>query len=39
MFISGNLAVDEVKVPADGAVRMASDHLPLFVQLSLLDSP
>lgn len=38
MFISVDLAVEEVKVPADGAVRMASDHLPLYVQLSLPDS-
>jgi endonuclease/exonuclease/phosphatase family metal-dependent hydrolase len=37
MFISGGLAVDEVKVPADGVVRTASDHLPLFVQISLPD--
>jgi endonuclease/exonuclease/phosphatase family metal-dependent hydrolase len=37
MFISGDLGVDEVKVPADGVVRTASDHLPLFVQLSLPD--
>ena len=35
MFISGDLAVEEVRVPADGAVRIASDHLPLFVQLRL----
>src|SRR6266567_1199289 len=38
MFISGELAVEAVRVPADGAVRMASDHLPLFVQLRLPDS-
>lgn len=38
MFISGDLAVDEVKVPANGVVRLASDHLPLFVQLWLPDS-
>ena len=38
MFISGDLAVEEVKVPADGVVRTASDHLPLFVQLSLPDT-
>jgi len=38
MFISLDLAVEEVKVPADGAVRIASDHLPLYVQLSLPDS-
>jgi endonuclease/exonuclease/phosphatase family metal-dependent hydrolase len=37
MFISGDLAVEEVKVPYDGVVRTASDHLPLFVQLSLPD--
>ncbi len=38
MFISGDLAVDEVQVPANGLVRTASDHLPLLVQLSLPDS-
>ena len=38
MFISGDLAVDEVKVPVDGVVRTASDHLPFFVQLSLMDT-
>jgi len=38
MFISSDLAVDEVKVPADGVVRTASDHLPLFVQLRLTDT-
>jgi endonuclease/exonuclease/phosphatase family metal-dependent hydrolase len=38
MFISGDLAVEEVKVPADGVVRKASDHLPLLVQLSLPDT-
>jgi endonuclease/exonuclease/phosphatase family metal-dependent hydrolase len=38
MFISGDLAVEAARVPADGEVRMASDHLPLFVQLSLPDS-
>jgi endonuclease/exonuclease/phosphatase family metal-dependent hydrolase len=37
MFISGDLAVEEVTVPADGVARMASDHLPLFVQLGLPD--
>ena len=35
IFISGDLSVDSVKVPADDPVRMASDHLPFFVQLSL----
>jgi endonuclease/exonuclease/phosphatase family metal-dependent hydrolase len=35
LFISGDLAVEEVKVPADGVVRTASDHLPFFVQLRL----
>jgi endonuclease/exonuclease/phosphatase family metal-dependent hydrolase len=38
MFISGALAVDEVQVPANGLVRTASDHLPLFVQLRLTDT-
>jgi len=38
MFISGDLAVEKVKVPADGVVRTASDHLPLFVQLRTPDS-
>ena len=37
MFISGDLAVETVVVPNGGAVRTASDHLPLFVQLSLTD--
>jgi endonuclease/exonuclease/phosphatase family metal-dependent hydrolase len=35
MFISGDLAVESVSVPADGLVRIASDHLPLFVEVSL----
>ncbi len=35
LFISGDLDVEEVSVPANGEVRTASDHLPLFVQLSL----
>ena len=38
MFISGDLAVEAVKVPADGMVRTASDHLPLFVQLRHTDT-
>jgi len=37
MFISGELDVETVKVPTDGKVRVASDHLPLFVQLGLPD--
>jgi endonuclease/exonuclease/phosphatase family metal-dependent hydrolase len=37
MFISGDLAVESVSVPADGVVRMASDHLPFFVELGLPD--
>jgi endonuclease/exonuclease/phosphatase family metal-dependent hydrolase len=37
MFISDDLAVLNVTVPVNGLVRMASDHLPLFVQLSLPD--
>lgn len=35
IFISDDLVVEEVRVPADEAVRKASDHLPFFVQLSL----
>jgi endonuclease/exonuclease/phosphatase family metal-dependent hydrolase len=35
IFISNDLAVDAVLVPADKIARMASDHLPFFVQLSL----
>jgi endonuclease/exonuclease/phosphatase family metal-dependent hydrolase len=35
IFISGDLAVEAVVVPADKEARMASDHLPFFVQLSL----
>jgi endonuclease/exonuclease/phosphatase family metal-dependent hydrolase len=35
IFISDDLAVDEVLVPADKIARMASDHLPFVVQLSL----
>jgi endonuclease/exonuclease/phosphatase family metal-dependent hydrolase len=38
MFISGDLAVEATLVPADGVVRTASDHLPLFVQLILPDN-
>jgi len=38
MFISGDLAVETAVVPADGVVRTASDHLPLFVQLLLPDN-
>jgi len=37
IFISGDLVVEAVRVPADEAVRKASDHLPFFVQLSLPD--
>jgi endonuclease/exonuclease/phosphatase family metal-dependent hydrolase len=35
IFISDDLTVDEVMVPVDKIARMASDHLPFFVQLSL----
>jgi endonuclease/exonuclease/phosphatase family metal-dependent hydrolase len=34
IFISDDLAVEAVLVPADKLTRMASDHLPFFVQLS-----
>jgi endonuclease/exonuclease/phosphatase family metal-dependent hydrolase len=37
MFISGDLAVETVTVPVNGTVRMASDHLPLFAEISLPD--
>jgi endonuclease/exonuclease/phosphatase family metal-dependent hydrolase len=35
IFISDDLTVEAVLVPADKITRMASDHLPFFVQLSL----
>jgi len=35
MFISNDFAVETLTVPVNGIVRMASDHLPLFVQLRL----
>jgi endonuclease/exonuclease/phosphatase family metal-dependent hydrolase len=35
IFISNDLDVEAVLVPADKLSRMASDHLPFFVQLSL----
>jgi endonuclease/exonuclease/phosphatase family metal-dependent hydrolase len=35
IFISNDLAVDAVLVPADKLSRMASDHLPFFIQFSL----
>jgi endonuclease/exonuclease/phosphatase family metal-dependent hydrolase len=35
IFISNDLAVDAVLVPADKLARIASDHLPFFIQLSL----
>jgi endonuclease/exonuclease/phosphatase family metal-dependent hydrolase len=37
IFISNDLTVGAVLVPADILSRMASDHLPFFAQLSLLD--
>lgn len=37
MFISAGLAVVNVTVPADGPSRLASDHLPLVVELRLPD--
>ncbi|NVN90056.1 MAG: endonuclease/exonuclease/phosphatase family protein [Desulfuromonadales bacterium] len=39
IFISDDLDVEAVKVPAEGVVRMASDHLPFFVELKLPISP
>jgi endonuclease/exonuclease/phosphatase family metal-dependent hydrolase len=39
IFISDDLTVDAVLVPADKLSRMASDHLPFFVQLSLPGTP
>lgn len=35
MFISDDLTVAEICVPAEELVRTASDHLPFFVQLNL----
>lgn len=35
IFISNDLAVEAVLVPSDELSRMASDHLPFFVQISL----
>jgi endonuclease/exonuclease/phosphatase family metal-dependent hydrolase len=39
MFISNDLEVETVTVPTGGEVRVASDHLPLLVQLTLPDYP
>ena len=38
MFISADLSVEEVRVLADDVVRLASDHLPFIVDLTLPDS-
>ncbi len=38
IFISGDIGVETVRVPTDGVVQMASDHLPFFVQLGLPDN-
>lgn len=38
IFISDDLTVEAVLVPADKAARIASDHLPFVVQLSLSDA-
>jgi endonuclease/exonuclease/phosphatase family metal-dependent hydrolase len=38
IFISNDLTVDTVLVPTNKLTRMASDHLPFLVQLSLPDS-
>jgi endonuclease/exonuclease/phosphatase family metal-dependent hydrolase len=35
IFISGDLVVEAVRVPDDDEVRLASDHLPFFVELRL----
>src|SRR5512133_1591941 len=37
IFISDDLVVKAVMVPADEVSKIASDHLPFFVQLSLLN--
>jgi endonuclease/exonuclease/phosphatase family metal-dependent hydrolase len=37
IFFSDDLVVEAVQVPADAIARMASDHLPFFVQISLPD--
>lgn len=39
MFISDDVEVETVTVPTGGKVRVASDHLPLLVQINLSDSP
>jgi endonuclease/exonuclease/phosphatase family metal-dependent hydrolase len=38
MFISADLSVEGVRVLADDVVRLASDHLPFIVDLTLPDS-
>jgi endonuclease/exonuclease/phosphatase family metal-dependent hydrolase len=38
IFISEGLTMETVMVPDDSVVRMASDHLPFLVQLSLADT-
>lgn len=38
MFISGDIVVESVTATINGLVRTASDHLPLFAQLSLPDN-
>jgi endonuclease/exonuclease/phosphatase family metal-dependent hydrolase len=38
MFISGDLAVENMTVSVDGVGRTASDHLPLFARLRLPDN-
>lgn len=38
IFISGDIAVEMVNVPASESERIASDHLPLFAKLVLPDS-
>jgi endonuclease/exonuclease/phosphatase family metal-dependent hydrolase len=39
MFISEDVEVKTVTVPTGGKVRIASDHLPLLVQINLSDPP
>ncbi len=39
IFISGDINVEEVKVPVSESERIASDHLPLFARLGLPGNP
>jgi len=39
IFVSDDLAVETVRVPNEGVARVASDHLPFFIELRLPDMP